>query len=506
VVKSSVEQLNPTRVKLTVEVAFDELKENFDKAYKQLSSQVKVPGFRPGKVPARILDARVGRGTILSEVVNDAIPQKYSQALSDNDLTPLGQPEIEVTNLEDGKALSFTAEVDVRPTLVLPDPSTISVTVDTVEVTDADVDEQVEALRDRFATLTIVDRPAADGDTVSIDLEATAGGEPIADATASDLTYRIGSRDLVDGIDEAVTGLSAGESATFTTTLVAGEFAGQEAEVVVTVNTVKERLLPEVDDEFAAEASKFDTVEEMRADLLETVRLTKNRDQGVDARDAVLDALLAATDVPVPEAVLDAEFENRKHDIIHALDHDDQKFEAWLVHQGKSNEEFEAELRERSTRGVKVQLLLDSLADQAQVNVSQEEFTERILFNAQQAGTTPDEYFKRVQDQNALPMVFAEVRRAKALASAVTQATVTDSAGNVLDVQSLFGFELVDPTAEDIGEDVAAEEIPGEHVDSAEAYDARAELAYAADDEAILASAAHEDSEDAADSEEPAKA
>ena len=458
--KSTVEQLNPTRVKLTVEVPFDELKPNFDKAYKTLSAQVRVPGFRQGKVPARIIDARVGRGTILSEVVNDAIPGKYTEAVTSNSLSPLGQPDIEVTQIEDGQLLAFTAEVDVRPEITVPTASDVAVTVDDVEVTDADIDEQIEALRDRFATLTAVDRPAVDGDVLSIDLRATVEGEPLDDATADDLSYRIGSGDLVDGIDDAVVGLSAGDTTTFDTKLVAGEHADHDASVTVVVNSVKERVLPEVDDEFASEASQFDTVEEMRSDLAEKVRQVKNQGQGAQARDKVLEALLAAVEIPLPEAVLQAEFENREHSIVHALGHDDAALAAWLEQQGKTKEELDAELREQSEESVRTTLLLDALAEQGQIGVSQEEFTERVLFNAQRAGVSPDEYFGQVQEQNQLTAIFAEVRRSKALAAAVAAATVTDQSGTVLDVQALFGFEPVsaDELDETVDESTAADE------------------------------------------------
>ena len=311
-------------------------------------------------------------------------------------------------------------------------------------VEDADVDTEIEALRDRFATVTPVERPAADGDLISVDLRASVNGEALDDATADDLSYRIGSGDLVDGIDEAVIGLSAGESATFTTKLVAGEHAGNDADVTVTVNSVKERELPDVDDDFAAEASQFDTVEEMRADLAERVRRTKNQAQGAQARDKVLEALLAATEVPVPEAVAKAEFDSREHDVIHALGHDEAALAAWLEEEGKTKEELDAELhRPPPSSAVKTQLLLDAMAEASGVGVSQEEFTERIIFNAQRFGVTPDEYFKRIQEQNQLGAVFAEVRRAKALADAVSRATVTDASGNVLDVAALFGFEPV---------------------------------------------------------------
>ena len=458
--KSTVEHLNPTRVKLSVEVPFDELKPHFDKAYGTLAGSVRIPGFRPGKVPSKILDARLGRGTILSEVVNDAVPAKYGQAVSEANLTPLGQPEIEVTRIDDGDTLAFTAEVDVRPEIVLPAVDGIAVQVEDVEVTDADIDEQVESLRDRFATVTTVERPAADGDSVSIDLRAVVDGEELPDATADGLTYKIGTGDLVDGLDEALAGLSAGESTTFATALVAGDHAGQDAEVTVAVNSVSERALPEVDDEFAQLASEFDTVAEMRDDLIERIRRVKNMQQGSEARDKVLEALLEATDIPAPASIVESEYEARQHDAVHSFDHDEAQFNAYLEGEGQTREEFDAETRTASEEAVRTQLLLDALAEQQGVGVSQEEFTERIIYNAQRFGVSPDEYFKRLQEGNQLGAVIADVRRGKALANAVQQVTVTDASGNVLDVAALFGVEVVDDD-EDDAEDVAAGVIEG---------------------------------------------
>jgi len=462
-VKSTVEHLNPTRVKLTVEVPFDELKPHFDKAYGVLGGQVRIPGFRPGKVPARILDARLGRGAILSEVVNEAVPAKYGEAVTEANLTVLGQPDIEVTRIDDGDALAFTAEVDVRPEITLPDLSAVSVTVDDVEVTEADIDEQVEALRDRFAATTPVERAAADGDLVSIDLNAAVDGEILDEATTEGLTYRVGAGDLVDGIDEAVTGLAAGESATFTTVLVAGGFAGREAEVTVTVQSVSERALPDVDDDFAQLASEFDTVEELRADLAEKILRVKNRTQAADARDKVLEALIEVTDIPTPESIVDAEFKSREHDAVHAFDHDEDALTAQVISQGQTREEFDAELRETAVKSIKVQLLLDALAEANQVGVSQEEFAERVLFNSQRQGLQPEEYFSRLQEGNQLAAVFGEVRRGKALAGAVELATVTNTSGEVLDVAALFGIEADVETAE-LAEEIVAEEIVAEGI------------------------------------------
>jgi trigger factor len=479
-VKSTVEHLNPTRVKLTVEVPFDELKPHFDKAYGALAGQVRIPGFRPGKVPARILDARLGRGTILNEVVNEAVPAKYGEAVTEANLPVIGQPDIEVTRIDDGDALAFTAEVDVRPELTLPTLTDVSVSVDDVDVTEADIDEQVEALRDRFATITPVERAAADGDSVSIDLTATVDGEVLDDATTEGLTYTVGAGDLVDGIDDAIAGLSAGESETFTTVLVAGGFEGREAQVTVTVRSVSERSLPEVDEDFAQLASEFDTVEELRADLAEKIRRVKNRTQAAEARDKVLEALLEVTDIPTPESIVDAEFKSREHDAVHAFDHDEDALTAHVVSQGQTREEFDAEIREGAVKSVKVQLLLDALAEANQVGVNQEEFTERVMFNAQRLGIAPEEYFSRLQEQNQLASVFAEVRRGKALAGAVQQATVTNASGEVLDVAALFGIEAEDEAEElaaEIIEEEIAEEIAEEIVEEIVAEEIADEIA-----------------------------
>lgn len=468
--KSTVEHLNPTRVKLSVEVPFDELKPHFDKAYGALAGQVRIPGFRPGKVPARILDARLGRGAILSEVVNDAVPAKYGQAVSEAQLSVLGQPEIEVTRIDDGDTLAFTAEFDVRPDIVLPSLDGIEVQVDDIVVADSDIDEQVEALRERFATVTTVERPAEDGDTLTIDLDAEIDGEPLPEASTEGLTYKVGTGDLVDGLDDAVTGLSAGESATFTTTLVAGEHSGDSADVTVTVSAVTERALPEVDDDFAELASEFDTVDEMRADLAERIRRVKNLAQGGEARDKVLAALLERTEIPAPEVIVKAEYDARQHDAVHSFDHDEAALTAYLEGGGQTREEFDAETRTAAEAAVRTQLLLDALAEEQQVSVSQEEFTERIVYNAQRFGLAPDEYFKRLQEGNEFAAVLADVRRGKALAAAVQLATVTDSSGNVLDVAALFGLETV-PDEDELAGIVDGGVIDDDDTDVDDVYD-----------------------------------
>nr|WP_174343907.1 trigger factor [Nocardia cyriacigeorgica] len=438
-VKSTVEQLSPTRVRINVEVPFEELKPDFDKAYKALAKQVRIPGFRPGKAPAKLLEARLGRGAILEQVVNDVLPARYSEAVTTSEVKVIGQPEIEITKIEDGQELAFTAEVDVRPEITLPDYSTIEVTVDAITVDDSDIDEQLQSLRQRFGTLTGVDRPVQEGDFISIDLSATVDGEDVPEASTTGLSHEVGSGQLIEGLDEAVIGLSAGESKEFTSTLVAGEHAGKEAVITVTVGSVKERELPEADDEFAQLASEFDTLDELKADLRGRVERVKKVQQASDIRDKVLEQLLDKVEVPLPEAVVKAEIDAVEHDAVHGFDHDEAKFAEALEAQGSSREEFDKDTKEAAEKSVKTQLLLDAIAEAEGTQVGQEELTERILFQAQRYGMSPEQFIQQVQQAGQLGAVFADVRRGKALAGVVGKATVTDSEGNTVDTTEMFG-------------------------------------------------------------------
>jgi len=289
-VKSTVENLGPTRVKLAIEVPFDELKSNLDAAYKKIGAQIRIPGFRPGKAPARIIDQRVGRAAVLEEAVNDALPRVYNEAVLESGVHALGQPEIEVTNLDDGQSLSFTAEVDVRPEITLPDLKGIEITVDDIAVTDAEVDEQLDALRERFASLTGVDRPVEAGDFVSIDLSAAVDGAEVEGGSAKGLSYEVGTEDLIDGLDAAITGKAAGDTVTFEATLRQGDHAGDPADITVIVNSVKTKELPAADDEFAQLASEFDIIDDLRADLRERLTRAKALGQGSQARDRLVES------------------------------------------------------------------------------------------------------------------------------------------------------------------------------------------------------------------------
>jgi len=476
--KSTVEQLSPTRVKINVEVPFDELKPNFDRAYRKIAQQVRIPGFRPGKAPAPVLESRIGRAPVLDEVVNEAIPAKYMEAVQTGDVRTLGQPDFEITKLEDKDVLEFTAEVDVRPEITIPDLDDLSVTVSDIEVTDEEVQAELDNLRARFGTLTGVERPAQNGDFTSIDLSATVDGEEVPGASTTGLSYEIGSGQLIDGIDEALIGLSEGESKTFTTQLVAGEYAGKDAEVTVTLGSVKERELPEADDEFAQMASEFDTIDELTADLRERISRSKRMQQGVEARDKVLEQLLERVEVPVPEKVLQGEIDNAKHDAIHPYDHDEEAYKKALEAEGRDPQEWEDEVRAEAEKSVRTQLLLDTIADEREVQVGDQELTERIIYQAQRFGVSPDEYIQRAQQSGQLGAIFADVRRGKALATVVRGATVTDESGEALDLTELFGPEDDEETpevpeaVESAAADSDAEETDAEETTEGEAADA----------------------------------
>ncbi|GAA2337894.1 trigger factor [Streptomyces cuspidosporus] len=458
--KSAVETLNPTRVRLTVEVPFEELKPSLDAAYKKINQQVTVPGFRKGKIPARVIDQRFGRGAVLEEAVNDALPKFYTDAVNEGELNPLGQPEVDITELKDNELLAFTAEVDVRPTIEIPDYSGIEVTVDSVEVSDEDIDKAVEQLRDRFATTNAVERAAAEGDVVTVDLEAKVEGEVLEDGVASGVNYTIGSGELLEGIDEAVTGLEAGGSATFTSELKGGSAKGKEAEVTVKVSEVKARELPELDDDFAQLASEFDTLEELRADTRKRLERSKKFDQATQAQEKVLDALLELVEVPIPEKLLEDEIQTRKHNLEHhQLGQMGLTLESYLQMQDKTAEEFEAELKEQAEKGIKTQFVLDELVNKEKLSVGQEELTEHLMRRAASSGMSPDQFAQAVVEGGQVPMLVGEVARGKALAVVVEAAKVVDDKGETVDLDD---EDETGETVEAAAEEPAAEESAAE--------------------------------------------
>ena len=435
--KSAVETLSPTRAKLTVEVPFEELAPSLDKAYKQIAQQINVPGFRRGKVPPMVIDRQVGRGAVLEQAINDVLPTKYVEALQASELEPLAQPEIEVTRLEDNELLEFTAEVDVKPQFELPDYEGVEAQVEDVEVTDADVEEQVAALRERFATLTEVDRAAADGDFVTIDLSATRDGEAVEGAQVTGMSYQVGRGGMLDGLDEALTGMTSGEEKTFSSQLVGGDLVGEDVDVTVTVTGVQEQELPELDDEFAQMASEFDTVAELQADVRERLGRGKRLEQAAAARDAVLEVLLDQVDVPLPDTLVADELNARRQSVEQQLMYAGITMDKYLEDEGQTVEEFEAELERRVRDAVVAQFLLDGIAKKEELGVEQQDLSEHIVRRAQQSGQDPQEFANHMFEHNHIPELVQEILRGKALALVVEQASVTDGSGNVVELKNL---------------------------------------------------------------------
>ncbi|MCA0291829.1 MAG: trigger factor [Actinobacteria bacterium] len=418
--KSAAENLTPTRVKLTVEVPYEELKPSIDAAYKSIGSQIAIPGFRKGHVPSRIIDQRMGKGAVLQEAVNEAMPGLYAKAIEESAVRPIGQPEVEITEvpMEEGQTLNFTAEMDVIPDFTLPDLDGIAVTVDDVEVTDEDINTQLDALRTRFGTLVPVERAVGEGDFVSIDLSATIGEEQIDEVTG--VSYEVGSGNMLPGMDEALLGMTAGETKTFTAALAGGDRQGEDAECTVTVQSVKERELPELDDDFAQLASEFDSLDELKANVSEVALRGKKFEQGIQARDKILEHLLENVELEVPEGVVEAE--------VHAHLEGEGRLE---------DDEHRAEVQESTRRAMKAQFILDKLVEQDDVEVSQEEFVEYLIMQAQQYRMDPNQFAQAIDANNQVPAMVGEVARRKALAGVLDRAKITDASGNEVDLDEL---------------------------------------------------------------------
>lgn len=456
--KTSTETLSPTRVKLTIEVPFEDFKPSLDRAYKSIGGQIQVPGFRKGKVPAAIVDQRVGRGAVLDQAINDALPAWYSQALQEAEIKPLSQPEIDLTKFADGEPIEITAELDVRPPITVPDVAGISVQVADAEVADSDVDEQLKALQEQFATYIDVERAAADGDAITVDLSAAdKDGKPVEGAQAEGLPYTIGSGALLDGLDDAVIGLSAGDEKTFSTELVGGELKGKDVDVTVKVTDVKERQLPELDDDFASTVGDFEKLADLRADLVERLTRAKRMEQAAEARDNVLTEIVDKVDVPLPDGLVDGEVAERRQQTLQQLAFAGLTLEGYLEDQGQTEEEFDAELERQVRESIVAGFILDEIAVAEEIGLEENELTEHIVRRAQQSGEDPQSYIQHVVEHNHVPELMAEIIRAKALASLVEAATVKDASGNVIDLAALRGDGTVADEADEAGESADSE-------------------------------------------------
>jgi trigger factor len=417
--KSTVEKLSPTRVKLSIDVEFSELKPHIEGAYKTLSEKINIPGFRKGKVPAAMIDQRVGRGAVLDEAINAALPTFYSQAAKENDVLVIGRPNVDITELKDNEKLSFTVEVDIRPEIALPDFTQIKIEVDDVLVTDSDLEKQIESLQIRFGTLTTVEKTVESGDFVSIDLLATDGGKEIDGGSANEISYEVGSASMIEGLDEALIGLKVGESKSFETALV-GMPESQKASVQVTLKAVKKRELPPLDDAFAKLASEFETLAELKADLSNRLKRVKELEQGAQARDLLVEKLTSTVEIPLPAEIIEAEVN----------DH--------LEKEGRlADDKHRAEVNEEVKATITREFLLDSIVKAEAVSVNESELTEYLVRASSRYGMSPDQFIKEVSQAGQITTMVAEVARAKALAQVLGKVKIVDKSGKQVDIQAL---------------------------------------------------------------------
>lgn len=455
--KTTVEKLSPTRTKLTIAVTPDELQPSIKHAYEHIASEVNIPGFRKGKVPPPIIDQRVGKAAVLEHAVNEGLEGFYRNAVEENDVKPVGRPEADITEWPSDKDYSgdlvVAIEVDVRPEIALPDYDGVELTVEAAEITDDDVDAELERLRSRFGTLVTVDRPAKTGDFAQLDLVASIGDEQVD--TASNVSYEVGSGELVEGIDEALDSLSAGETTTFTSKLLGGDHEGEDAEITVTLNAVKERELPDADDDFAQISSEFDTIDELRESLRGEAARGKTFAQGNEARTLLVDRLLELTEIPVPEALVEDE--------VHRHLEAESRLE---------DDEHRAEVKEASEKAFRTQVLLDEIAQKENVQVSQDELSNYLVQAAAQYGMDPNQFVQALGENGQLQQMFGEVARNKTIAVLLGRAVVKDSNGNPVDLSEFAAVSEIGGDSDEAGEasdDAAEADEAGEASDEAQA-------------------------------------
>jgi trigger factor len=418
--KSEIETLSPTRIKLSVEIPFEELQPSLDEALTRIGKEINIPGFRKGKVPARVVEQRVGRGAVLEEAVNNAVPKAYDEIVVENELRPIGQPKIDVTQIADGEKVTFTAEVDVRPEFTLPAFDSLTVEVEPVALEEADVVEQIDSLRGRFANLVEVDRASADGDVLLVNIAGkTDSDDEVEDLSASAMSYELGTEGMLPGFDEAVRGASKGESRTFEFTPQNGDWSGIPMTVAVEVTAVRERELPALDAEFVSMASEFDTVEELRADIETRLGRLKRVEQGAEARNKIHDVLLEQVELPLPEGLIAAEIEGHFQD-----GHD-------------SGDEHRAEVEAEIRTGLKSQFILDKIAEDEELTVGESELSAWLMQQAPRYEMSPDAFAQALMEAGQVPMAMADIRRAKALAKVLESAKVVDTKGVAVDLSEL---------------------------------------------------------------------
>ena len=435
--KISVRNLEPTKVKLTVTVEPEELNPYLDAVRKEIAKQVNVPGFRKGHVPGKIIDQRIGFAAVAGEAVNDAVPELYSKALDEKKIRPMAQPEFDVQDVpqsaNDETKLKFTATVERRPDIELPEIDGLEIAISKPEVKDEDVDKRLETLRQRFGTLVGVDRPAAKGDFANIDLTAEIDGETVD--SQEGVSYELGSNTMLDGLDEALEGLSAGEETTFEGTLEAGEHEGQKATVKVKVNSVKAEELPELNDEFASEASEFDTLDELKADIRKAAAQDAEGRQATEARDAFIAKLQEGLEIPVPKGV--------KANMV------EEQLKGMTPDPEKATKEQKAQAEETVEKDLRDQMVLDALAEKLDVQVSQSDVFNFLASIAQQYGMDPNNFIQAIIKNGQLGSAVQEVGRSKGLLAGMRAVKFTAD-GEVVDLSAFLGEAAEDEESESV--------------------------------------------------------
>jgi len=418
-VKSAVENISPSRIKITIEMPFAELQSSLDSAYARISSQVNIPGFRKGKIPTRIIDQRVGRGVVLEEAVNDAIPSGLAQAMIENKIVQLGRPEVDVTTLDEETGLIFTAELDIRPEFDLPKFDSLKVVVDDAEVTVDQVEEQLTGLRGRFGALKEVTRAAKDGDVLLVDLSGDHDGQVVEELAATAFSYELGTDDMVPGFDDAVRGAKADEVRHFLFTPSAGQWSGKGITVEVNVKAVRERELPDADDEFAQLASEFDTIGELREDVRSRLGRVRLIEQAYQARDLTHDALMEAVKIDLPDRTIQDEMDAHFED-------------------GHGDDAHKAEFETNTRSGLKSRIVLDKIAEVEDLQVNDAELSQWLMQEAQRYNMAPDQFADQLVQSGQVQGAVSEVRRAKALAHVLENVMVVDKSGNKIDLDSVL--------------------------------------------------------------------
>ena len=414
--KSTVEKVSETRIKLQVEIPFGDLKPNLDSAYKKIAAQISIPGFRKGKVPPAIIDQRVGRPAVLEEAINEMVPKAYAEAVKENKLFPVGRPEVDVNEVLDNEKVSFTAEVDIRPEFDLPNYDGISLAVDEIVVTDKDIDEELKALLSRFATLSDVERQSKLDDVLILDIAGTIDGEEVPGYSGKGLSYQLGTDGLVPGADKLLTGKKTGEAIAHEFKPEEGPHQGKNVSLHMQIVAVKERILPAADDDFAKLASEFDTLDELKADLNKRVEQAKLIEVTYQARDKAVEYLVdAIKDVPLPENVVKAEIAGHFTD-------------------GHGDETHKAEVEENTRKSLRTQFVFDRIAEEAEIEVSDAELSSWIYQNAARYQMPPQEFANNLARSGELTFAVSEVRRGKAVSLVVQKAEIVDSKGNKIDI------------------------------------------------------------------------